>query len=168
MPRRSAFQFASLSANLGGCMNDEIIHDAGDETANETPDVSESNAEAEMLRTENDQLRHAIRMRDAREALTNELRAVDARSPQLMFESVRGEIQFDREGRPANIAAIVANLKQKFPEQFGNDQPPSIDAGAGRANQNNFLTREALAKMTPQEIARLDWNDVRQVLATNN
>jgi len=147
-------------------MNEQLLlFDAGDEMVDVTPDVSESNAEADMLRSENDQLRHAIRMRDAREALTKELNAANARSPQLMFESVRGEIQFDRDGRPSNIAAITADLKQKFPEQFGSDQPASIDAGVGRANQNNFLTREALAKMTPQEIAQLDWNDVRSVLS---
>jgi hypothetical protein len=37
-------------------MNDEILQDAGDETA-ETPNVSESNAEAEQLRAENQELR---------------------------------------------------------------------------------------------------------------
>ena len=145
-------------------MNDEILQDAGDETA-EAPDVSESNAEAEGLRAENQELRNSMRMRDAREALTNELNAAGARSTELLFASVQSEIQFDEDGKPANIAAIAANLKQKFPEQFGSDQPASIDAGAGRTSQNNFLTRDKLAKMTPQEIARLDWNDVRHVLA---
>jgi hypothetical protein len=104
-------------------------------------------------------------MRDAREALTKELNAAGARSPELLFASAQSEIQFDDDGRPANIAAIASNLKQKFPEQFGNDQPASIDAGVGRTNHNNFLTRDMLAKMSPQEIARLDWNDVRHVLA---
>jgi len=150
-------------------MNEQLLlFDAGDETGAESPEVSESNAEAEQLRAENDELRNAIRMRDAREALTNELNAAGARSPDLLLATVQDELQFDNEGRPANIAAIASNLKQKFPEQFGSGQPDSIDAGAGRTNQNNFLTRDALAKMTPQEIARFDWNDVRQVLATNN
>jgi hypothetical protein len=146
-------------------MNEQLLlFDAGDETV-ETPDVSESNAEAERLRAENDELKNAIRMRDAREALTNELNAAGARSPELLFGSVQAEIQFDNDGRPTNVAAIATNLKQKFPEQFGSDHRASIDGGAGRGSQNNFLTRDTLAKMTPQEIARLDWNDVRAVLS---
>lgn len=145
-------------------MNDESLQTAGDETA-EAVDVFESNAEAERLRAENEELRNAMRTRDAREALTKELNAAGARSPELLFTSVQSEIQFDGEGKPANIAAIAANLKQKFPEQFGSELPASIDGGAGIGNQNNFLTRDALAKMKPAEIARLDWNDVRSVLA---
>ena len=159
------FQSVTVSANLGDCMNEQLLlFDAGDETV-ETPDVSESHAEAERLRAENDELRNSMRMRDAHEALTKELNAAWARSPELLFASVQTEIQFDEDGRPANIAAIAANLKQRFPEQFGSDQPASIDAGAGRTSQNNFLTRDVLAKMSPQEIARLDWNDVCHVLA---
>jgi len=145
-------------------MNDESLQTAGDETAN-AADVTESHAEAEQLRAENETLKHNLRMRDAREALTNELKAVGARSPQLLFDSVQADIQFDDNDSPTNAAAIAANLKQKFPEQFGPDSPVSIDAGAGRSDQNNFLTREALRSMKPAEIARLDWNDVRQVLA---
>ncbi|MGH9945567.1 MAG: hypothetical protein ACRD6X_00020 [Pyrinomonadaceae bacterium] len=146
-------------------MNEEILQDAGNETDDYVPEVSESNAEAEQLRAEILQLKDAIRMRDAREAFTKELKAQGARSPELLFASVENQIQFDDEGKPANVAAVTANLKQRFPEQFGYDNPASIDAGAGRANQNDFLTRDSLAKMKPQEIARLDWNDVRQVLS---
>lgn len=147
-------------------MNDETNNVAGNETPEETaPEVSESNAEAERLRAENEELKNAIRMRDAREALTNELKSAGSRSPELMFASAKAEIQFDAEGKPANIAAIAANLKQKFPEQFGFDKPVSIDGGAGARGNSGFLTREALAKMKPAEIARLDWNDVRSVLA---
>jgi len=145
-------------------MNDEPIQTAGDETAN-AASVAESNAEAQQLRAENETLKQVLRMRDARAALTDELKTAGARSPQLLFDSVQAEIQFDADGVPLNVAAIAANLKQKFPEQFGPDSPMSIDAGAGRNDQNNFLTRDALAKMKPAEIARLDWNEVRQVLA---
>ena len=146
-------------------MNDEPIQTAGDETAN-AASAAESNAEAQQLRAENETLRQTLRMRDARAALTTELKNAGARSPELLFESVQSQIQFDEQGVPVNIAAVTANLKQKFPEQFGPDLPSSIDAGAGRNDQNKFLTREALTKMKPAEIARLDWNDVRQVLAS--
>ncbi|MBX7061108.1 MAG: hypothetical protein K1X52_05565 [Pyrinomonadaceae bacterium] len=39
-----------------------------------------------------------------------------------------------------------------------------IDAAAGRREEPR-LTKEALAKMTQAEIARLDWNEVRRVLS---
>lgn len=145
-------------------MNDEIVHDAGDD-AGETPAVSESNVEVETLRMENEQLRSEIRAAKARAALAAELTVAGARSPELLIAAAEKEIQFDDENQPVNIAAVIAKLTQHYPEQFGPDKPLSIDAGAGRSNQNNFLTRETLAKMKPQEIARLDWDDVRSVLA---
>ena len=145
-------------------MNDEIVHDAGDDAA-ATPIASESNAEVETLRMENENLRSEIRANKARAALTAELTVAGARSPELLIAAAEKDIQFDDENAPVNVAAVIAKLTQHYPEQFGPGKPLSIDAGAGRSNQNNFLTREALAKMKPQEIARLDWNDVRAVLS---
>jgi hypothetical protein len=145
-------------------MNDEILHDAGDEAA-ETPTVSESNAEVETLRAENEELKREIRTGKARAALAAELTIAGARSPELLIAAAEKDIQFDEENQPVNIAAVIAKLTQTYPAQFGPEKPASIDAGAGRSNQNNFLTREALSKMKPQEIARLDWSDVRSVLS---
>lgn len=145
-------------------MNEEILHDAGDEAA-EQPIVSESNAELEMLRQQNEELKAEIRTSKARAALTAELTVQGARSPELLIAAAEREIQFDENGEPVNIAAVISKLTQDYPAQFGPEKSMSIDAGAGRSNQNNFLTREALAKMKPEEIARLDWNDVRSVLA---
>jgi ribonuclease HII len=145
-------------------MKDEIVHDAGDDTV-ETPIVSESNAEVETLRMENETLRSEIRTSKARAALTTELTVAGARSPELLIAAAEKDIQFDDDNTPVNVASVIAKLTQHYPEQFGPEKPASIDAGAGRLNQNNFLTREALAKMKPQEIARLDWNEVRSVLS---
>lgn len=159
-----SFQSRALSSRLGSRMNDESLQIAGDESA-ETPRVSESNAELELLRQQNEELRTAIRAGKAHATLSAELTVAGARSPELLIAAATREIQFDDENEPVNIAAVIARLTQQYPEQFGPDTPASIDAGAGRSNQNNFLTRETLAKMKPQEIARLDWNDVRTVLA---
>ena len=113
---------------------------------------------------ENAELRAAVRMSEARELLTGSLRSAGANSPELLFEAVKGEIQFADDGSPANSAAILDLLKRKYPEQFVRDIPAvSIDGGAGR-NVPSPLTREALAKMSPAEIARLDWAAVGSVL----
>lgn len=145
-------------------MNEEILQDAGDDAA-EQPIVSESNAELETLRQQNEELKKEIRTAKARAALNAELTASGARSPELLIAAAEREIQFDDAGEPVNIAAVVSKLTQNYPAHFGPEKPMSIDAGAGRFNQNNFLTREALATMKPEEIARLDWNDVRAVLS---
>jgi hypothetical protein len=145
-------------------MNDEIVQDAGDEAA-ATPMVSESNADVETLRTENEKLRSEVRANKARAALAAELTVAGARSPELLIAAAEKDIQFDEENQPVNVAAVIAKLTQHYPEQFGPDRPLSIDAGAGRSNRNNYLTRESLSKMKPEEIARLDWNDVRSILS---
>jgi hypothetical protein len=116
------------------------------------------------LEAENAELRAAVRMSEAREHLTGSLRSAGANSPELLFEAVKGEIQFDDDGSLANSAAILDLLKRKYPEQFVRDiRAVSIDGGAGR-NVPPPLTREALAKMSPAEIARLDWAAVGGVL----
>jgi hypothetical protein len=103
-------------------------------------------------------------MGEARELLTGSLRSEGAKSPELLFEAMKGQIQFADDGTPANSAAILDLLKRKYPEQFARDIPAvSIDGGAGR-NVPPPLTREALAKMSPAEIARLDWAAVSSVL----
>jgi hypothetical protein len=145
-------------------MNDEIVQDAGDDTV-ATPQVSESNAEVETLRMENEKLSAEIRATNARTALTTELTVAGARIPELLIAAAEKDVQFDEENNPVNIAAVIAKLTQTYPAQFGPEKPASIDAGAGRSNQNNFLTREALRAMKPQEIARLDWDEVKSVLA---
>ena len=117
------------------------------------------------LRAENEQLRAEIRFGAARESVVEELKRAGARSPVLLFDSVKGDLQFDDEGKPVNTAAIVARLKTAFPEQFGSDRPQSIDGGAG-VIQRPSLTKEGLRRMKPAEIAELDWAKVRRVLAS--
>lgn len=152
-------------------MNEEIQNIESEDAA-ETPDASlESSAalaEIAKLRRENEELKLAARMKTAHGLFTQELSKLGARSPELLFDTVRGKIQFDEGGEPLNTAALVADLRSKFPEQFGSHQTSaSIDAAAGAGDRPNFLTAEALAKMTPQEIARLDWNEVPSILANN-
>ncbi len=118
-----------------------------------------------QLRTENEKLKAAIRLGEAHRQITGELSAAGARSPGLLFASVRDELQYADDGKLANSAAIVAKLKADFPEQFGSDRvTESIDAGSGTAT-TDLLTRESLAKMKPAEIARLDWADVKRALS---
>ena len=136
---------------------------AGGEETITPEDVTHTDTLAE-LRTENEQLKTTIRLAEAHRQITGELGRIGARSPELLFDAVKADLQFGTHGEVQNAAAIVGELKKRFPEQFGTHTPAGIDAGAGR-EQPPALTRDVLAKMKPAEIAALDWGDVRRVLA---
>lgn len=135
------------------------------ETVNH-PSVVDDPKAMNMLKAENEELKTSIRLRDARDAITKELAASGARSPDLLFQTAKDDLQFDYEGTVANAAAIVRQMRKQFPEQFGVEQVGgSVDGGAGASGRSNTLTKESLAKMKPADIAKLDWADVRQVLS---
>ncbi|MBP6001846.1 MAG: hypothetical protein KA746_00295 [Pyrinomonadaceae bacterium] len=116
------------------------------------------------LAAENEQLKATIRLNAAHRQITGELARAGARSPELLFDAAKGDLQFAEDGTLTNAAAIVERLEAAFPEQFADDPPIGpIDGGAGRAAVP-ALTKDALAKMSPAEIARLDWAAVRQAL----
>lgn len=134
-------------------------------TAAEPPVAIAHGTDIEELRHENEQLKTTIRMTAAHRQITGELAKAGARSPELLFESIKADLQFSDDGTAQNAAALVERLKRNFPEQFGYERPTSsIDAGAGRTAVPQ-LTKETLAKMKPAEIAELDWADVKRVLA---
>lgn len=139
--------------------------ESGEVEITATGPVSESSTETERLRTENETLKTAIKMRDAREQMTQSLVKAGAVSPDLLFDSTTASMQFDEDGKLVNGAAMLEHLKKTLPEQFRNDKPPqgSIDGGAGRGGAA-YLTKESLAKMSAAEIGKLDWQDVRRVL----
>ena len=108
------------------------------------------------LAAENEQLKTTIRLSAAHRQITGELARAGARSPELLFDAVKDGLQFAADGTLQNAAAVIGKLKAGFPEQFGTEPyPTSIDAGAGAASVPQ-LTKEALAKMKPAEIAELD------------
>ncbi len=138
---------------------------------NETTESADPAADAggpealTQLKIENEQLKSAVRLGEAHRQITAELARAGARSPEVLFASVRDDLQFTDEGKVMNTAALIARLKKDFPEQFGNDAGAgSIDAGSGNAAPVT-LSPASLAKMTPAEIAKLDWEVVRRVLA---
>lgn len=113
------------------------------------------------LAAENAKLRSELHMRTAVYDIETKLKTMGARSANLLTEQGKASFQFSDEGELTNAEAVIDQLKRTYPEQFA---PPSIDAAAGRT-QRPTLTKEALAKMTPREIRRLDWNEVRATLA---
>ncbi|HEX2641186.1 MAG TPA: hypothetical protein VHL50_11460 [Pyrinomonadaceae bacterium] len=125
----------------------------------------ENSVSVESLVEENESLRNRLRTRDAMDELGRELRDAGAVSPELLSKAVADELQFGEDGGAVNVAALVEKLKKSFPTQFGRGfGHTGIDGGAGR-NEARPLTKETLAKMSPAQIAALDWQEVRQVLS---
>lgn len=136
-----------------------------DEKTTETRPETEMD-EAERLRAENESLRAEMYMRSAIYDIETRLAAAGARSPKLLSIHAKPDLQFDEEGKPINTAAIVEHLRSSFPEQFAPEPSGgSIDGGAGRIS-GPTLTKEALSRMSPAEIQRLDWAEVSGVLST--
>lgn len=132
-----------------------------EETEQETTEASE----LERLTAENGALKEVIRMRAAAYEFESRLAAAGARSPGLLVKEAGMGFQFGEDGKLVNPEALVEQLRRGYPEQFGRDNPVgSIDAGAGR-NAAPPLTREALSRMSPADIQRLDWDEVRSALA---
>jgi hypothetical protein len=122
-------------------------------------------SEIERLQAENADLQLRLRQREARDLVTDALKSAGARSPELIFEAAKAAIQIRDDGSIENVEAVVAEMEKRYPEQFGNRFVPSIDAGSGRTTSPGAITKEALAKMKPDEISKLDWATVREVLA---
>ncbi len=137
-----------------------------DKTQQSEPDASGGGdvSDITQLQAENEQLKTTIRLNAAHRQITGELAKAGARSPGLLFDAVKGELKFDGDGKLENAAGLIERIAARFPEQFGTETPASIDGGAGSGG-GITLTKEALAKMKPAEIALLDWADVRRVLA---
>ncbi|MGE3465543.1 MAG: hypothetical protein AB7J13_01305 [Pyrinomonadaceae bacterium] len=149
----------------GGPTETTAIETVGPDVSNSTEETPEG-VTLTALQAENADLKAAIRLRDARDLVTAELGRAGARSPELLFESVKGELQFGESGEVQDLAALVATLRKRFPEQFEQTRVNgSIDGGAGQTATPG-LTRERLRRMKPSEIAELDWADVRRVLAS--
>lgn len=136
-----------------------------EETENENATASDAAGEMERLVAENAALKEQGRIRAAAYEIESRLAAAGARSPGLLAKEAREGFQFGEDGKLVNPEALIEQLRRTYPEQFGRDAAAgSIDAGAGRFTAPP-LTREALSRMSPTEIRRLDWDEVRAALS---
>lgn len=125
-------------------------------------DPPQTDKELETLRAENDQLKRTLRLAEVHRQITVELTAAGARSPELLLKII-GDDDLEIAGKDA--AAFVAKLREEYPEQFGQNAGELGDIGGGSGRNAPTISREMLAAMTPQEIAELDWDEVRAALS---
>jgi hypothetical protein len=89
------------------------------------------------------------------------LKIVDADAAHKLLDG--GAIQFDDQGKPTNVKTLLEVLVKDKPfliQQAGTTTPPNNPARDG----SNTLTKEAIEKMSPQEI-NANWEQVQKVLA---
>lgn len=130
--------------------------------ANEEKDLSELEKAQKRIQ----ELEATNRLRDAKESVIDALKKAGARTPELLWRSLQGELEFDDKGQIKNLDALVTNYKTDFADQFGEPKPDqTIDGGAGGGETSTTLTKEKLAKMKPSEIQQLDWEEVKKVMA---
>lgn len=127
-------------------------------------------SDLERLKKENEELKAATRMRDAKDSVLDALAKAGARSPELLYKSIASELEFDEKGNLKNVGALVEGLKGEYADMFGTPKPQDgIDGGKGSRNQGDTkVTKKALEAMTPEEINKLDWAEVSKVLADPN
>lgn len=107
----------------------------------------------ERLKLENAELKRTIQMTKAETEATKALEKAGAKSPQLLFNVKKGELQFDDSDKITNLTEIIDDLKSEYPDQFGVEKPSqSIDAGAGTTTPGQPLTKAIIEKMSHKEI----------------
>jgi hypothetical protein len=122
-------------------------------------------SELDKIKKENEELRSANRLRDAKDAVIDALTKAQARSPLLLWKSVQSDLEFDDKGSLKNLDTLIKGLKTDFEDQFGQPKPEgSVDGGAGQGGSSrNTLTIEQIKHMKPSEINE-NWKEVQAVM----
>lgn len=91
--------------------------------------------EEERIKSENDSLKRELQMTKAEANILKELKDAGAKAPKLLFDSKKGELEFDDKGNLKNLSELISTLKTDYADQFEPEKPAeSIDAGAGQQN----------------------------------
>jgi len=105
------------------------------------------------------------RLTSAKETVTAALSKAGARSPELLWHAMKGDLEFDDKGGLKNLDALITNYKSDFADAFGIEKPDESINGGAEGVSTTKLTKEKLADMTPAEIKLLDWEEVKKVMA---
>lgn len=94
-------------------------------------------------------------------ALTKE----GAQSPELLWKTMKGDLEFDDAGKLKNLDTLVTGLKTDYAEMFGEKKPEGgADGGKGQAGDGTGLTLDKIKTMSTEEVAE-NLEEVHKVLA---
>ncbi len=79
-----------------------------------------------------------------------------------------GSIQFDPDGKPANLEAVITDLTKRFPILvLAHNAPMTPANNPGRTQDASLtLTKEQIAAMSPEEVNR-QWASIKDFLSRN-
>jgi hypothetical protein len=109
------------------------------------------------------ELETAQRMRDAKVTVTEALTKAGARSTELIWLALQGDLKFDDKGNLTNMESLVKDFTTNHPEQFGIEKPTeTVNGGAGGPSSTS-ITLDQISRMSPKEI-NSSWDQVKNVL----
>lgn len=110
-------------------------------------DVERLTGERDRLAKEIEDARNVIRDRDAMDALRDALTEAKAQSVALAAKALRGDLEYDKDGAPTNVEALVSALKKSDPALF-QVRHGSADGGSKGGNGQSEPTtpHERLAR----------------------
>ena len=132
----------------------KLEKDEADRKQAEMTEADKLRADREAFDTERKTFAQSQRDFTARtEVITEAQKAGFKVSPERVFALVKGDIEFDDDGKPTNVGAVVAQLAKDEPGMIGaqNGSPTNPDRQRGQG-----ITAADLRKMTQAEIAALD------------
>lgn len=155
-PKEKTFSKSDVDAQVKKAV------DAALKKADDEKDLTE----LEKIKKENEELREANRLRDAKDSVVEALTKAGGRSNELLWKAIKDDLEFDDKGNVKNLDTLLTSLKTDYADQFGEPKPgETIDGGAGGEAANaGKLTAAQLEKMTPQEVSKLPWDDVKAAM----
>ena len=112
-------------------------------------DAEKLAARIEALEKDNLAKSATIRERDAKDAARTAAKTAGAPDGDLIYRVIKSDIEFDDNGKPTNLSALIDDLKQLSPNLF-KVEPKRIDGGAGNGTKpktsdsmNSFIRQAA-------------------------
>ena len=120
------------------------------EAASHRTRATQAEQQRDRLQQQLDTLLTEIRSNRALDAATVAATEIKARNPGAVARLIRlADVEFDKDGQPTNVKALVEALKKDLPELF-NLAPGSGDGGTGNGaaapQDMNYLIRRAAGK----------------------
>lgn len=105
-------------------------------------------ARVKELEAEREDLLRERRTYAAKEVAMSEAEKLKAKSPLRVFKLIQADIEYDDDGKPTNIAALIKEVQKDVPELFLS-QNGSADGGAGNGRTpSGFDMNDAIRRAT--------------------
>lgn len=90
----------------------------------------------ELLQKQLEEAKRENQMLKAEGDMVKALKEAGAKAPELLFKSVKSDLEFDDAGKLKNLSDLVEGLKKSYPDMFGIEKPnETIDGGKGSGEE---------------------------------